>query len=171
MATNKKPRKKYTPKPKYDDNAIILSRMRIFFEALYKFFTDLKSGKCAVWKFDDVGYAPYVKLGDQIYAAFVFLQIFSDFAEKVFSYKNIKLDFAPLRDFAGYLCEKTEEVLKGLLHSRNWYVRYNASQSLDKLGVEYTDLIDVFEGEDRYAGEIMRYRLDQKKMKEREVKV
>lgn len=70
---------------------------------------------------------------------------------------------------ASYPCEKTEEVLKGLLHSRNWYVRYNASQSLDKLGCEYTDLIDVFEGEDRYAGEIMRYRLDQKKMKEREV--
>ena len=70
---------------------------------------------------------------------------------------------------AGYPCEKTEEVLKGLLHSRNWYVRYNASQSLDKLGCDYTDLIDVFEGEDRYAGEIMRYRFDQKKMKEREV--
>ena len=47
-------------------------------------------------------------------------------------------------------------------------MRYNASQSLDKLGVEYTDLLEVFEGEDRYAGEIMRYRLDQKKMKERE---
>lgn len=69
---------------------------------------------------------------------------------------------------ASYPCEKTEEVLKSLLHSRNWHVRYNASQSLDKLGYEYTDLIDIFEGEDRYAGEIMRYRLDQKKMKERE---
>ena len=109
MATNKKPRKKYTPKYN-DNNAIVISRMRILFEALYKFFTDLKSGKCAVWKFDDVGYAPYVKLGDQIYAAFVFLQIFSDFAEKVFSYKNIKLDFAPLRDFAGYLCERNDKL-------------------------------------------------------------
>lgn len=110
MATNKKPRKKYTPKPKYNDNAIILARMRIYFEALYKFFTDLKSGKCAVWKFDDVGYAPYVKIDDQIYAAFVFLQVFSDFVEKVFSYKNIKVDFAPLRDFAGYLCERNDKL-------------------------------------------------------------
>lgn len=110
MATNKKPRKKYTPKPKYDDNAIILARMRIFFEALYKFFTDLKSGKCAVWKFDDIGYAPYVKIDDQIYAAFVFLQVFSDFVEKVFSYKNIKVDFAPLKDFAGYLCERNDKL-------------------------------------------------------------
>ena len=62
MATNKKPRKKYTPKPKYDDNAIILSRMRIFFEALYKFFTDLKSGQCAVWTFADVCYVSYVTI-------------------------------------------------------------------------------------------------------------
>lgn len=110
MATNKKPRKRYTPKPKYDDNAIVISRMRILFEALYKFFRDLKNGKCAVWKFDDVGYAPYVKLDDQIYAAFVFLQIFSDFAEKALSYKNIKLDFSPLRDFAGYLCERNDKL-------------------------------------------------------------
>jgi hypothetical protein len=69
---------------------------------------------------------------------------------------------------ACYPCERTKEVLKGLLNSRNWYVRYNASQSLEKLGFDYTDLIDVFDGEDRYAGEIMRYRLDQKKMKEKE---
>lgn len=69
---------------------------------------------------------------------------------------------------ASYPCEKTEEVLKSLLHSRNWYVRYNASLSLDAMGLDYTALIDIFDGEDRYAGEIMRYRLDQKKMKEKE---
>ncbi|MGN0791993.1 MAG: HEAT repeat domain-containing protein [Christensenellales bacterium] len=69
---------------------------------------------------------------------------------------------------ACYPCKKTEEALKALLHSKNWYVRYNASQSLDCLGFDYTDLIDIFEGDDRYAGEIMRYRLDQKKMKEKE---
>ena len=54
MATNKKPRKKYTPKYN-DNNAVVISRMRILFEALYKFFRDLESVKCAVWKFDDVG--------------------------------------------------------------------------------------------------------------------
>lgn len=70
---------------------------------------------------------------------------------------------------ATYPCKETEEVLKNLLHSRNWYIRFNASQSLDRLGYDYTDLIDVFEGGDRYAQEIMRYRLDQKKMKEKEM--
>ncbi len=69
---------------------------------------------------------------------------------------------------AAYPCEQTKEVLKNLLHSSNWYVRYNASQSLETLGYTYTDLIDIFDGDDRYASEIMRYRLDQKKLKESE---
>lgn len=70
---------------------------------------------------------------------------------------------------ANYPCDKTYQVLKELLHSNNWYIRYNASESLLQSGFDYTDLIDVFEGDDRYASEILRYRLDQQKMKEMEV--
>ncbi|MGN0492946.1 MAG: hypothetical protein ACI4F7_04790 [Acutalibacteraceae bacterium] len=90
-----------------------------------------------------------------------------DFAE---ASDGINWEYAAIAATAlsAYPCQKTEDVLKNLLHSKNWYVRYNASQSLDSLGLDYTDLIDIFEGEDRYAGEIMRYRLDQKKMKEKE---
>lgn len=69
---------------------------------------------------------------------------------------------------AFYPCKKTGEALKALLHSKNWHVRYNASQSLDCLGLDYTDLIDIFESDDRYAVEIMRYRLGQKKLKTKE---
>ena len=61
------------------------------------------------------------------------------------------------------------EVLKGALSSRNWYVRYNAAQSLGALGLDYTDLIDIFEGDDRYAEEMLRYRFDQNKLKEKGV--
>ena len=68
---------------------------------------------------------------------------------------------------ANYPGDRTVETMKMLLHSRNWYVRYNASQSLELLGLDYTDLIDIFEGKDRYAEEIMRYRFDQKHMRER----
>ncbi|MBQ9134372.1 MAG: hypothetical protein IJX64_07555 [Clostridia bacterium] len=67
-----------------------------------------------------------------------------------------------------YPCRETEAILRSMLHSRNWYVRFNASQSLERQGLEYTDLVDIFEGDDRYAGEIMRYRFDQKKMREKE---
>ena len=69
---------------------------------------------------------------------------------------------------ASYPGDRTVAVLKELLHSPNWYVRSNASQSLMALGLYYTDMIDVFEGRDRYASEIMRYRFDQKNMKEKE---
>ena len=67
-----------------------------------------------------------------------------------------------------YPGDRTVAILKELLHSPNWHVRSNASQSLLALGLYYTDMIDVFEGRDRYASEIMRYRLDQKNMKEKE---
>ena len=69
---------------------------------------------------------------------------------------------------ASYPGDQTVAVLKDLLHNPNWHVRFNASQSLMALGLYYTDMIDVFEGRDRYAGEIMRYRFDQKNMKEKE---
>ena len=44
--------------------------------------------------------------------------------------------------------------------SSNWYIRYNASQSLDQLGVEYLDLLDILSGKDRYAREMLEYRLE-----------
>lgn len=70
-----------------------------------------------------------------------------------------------------YPCGETVEILKELLKSRNWYVRYNASQSLLELGVEYSALAEILEGDDRYAAEILRYRFDQKRMKEKEAAV
>ena len=69
---------------------------------------------------------------------------------------------------SSYPGKETEEVLKKRLHSSNWYVRLNASRSLEMLNLEYCDLIDIFEGEDRYAGEILRYQLDMRQVKEKE---
>ncbi len=67
-----------------------------------------------------------------------------------------------------YPSGKTETILKELLCDKNWYVRYNASDSLERLGVKYEDMVDVFEGGDRYASEMLRYRFDRKKLKEKE---
>lgn len=69
---------------------------------------------------------------------------------------------------SSYPGERTVEVLKGLLSDRNWYVRYNAAESLERLGLDYDDLIDIFEGGDRYASEMLRYRFDRKKLKRKE---
>lgn len=70
---------------------------------------------------------------------------------------------------ASYPGERTVAALKKNLSSRNWYVRLNASQALEKLGLEYADFVDIFEGDDRYAGEMMRYRFDRQKLMEKKV--
>ena len=59
-----------------------------------------------------------------------------------------------------YPCQKTVERLKANLYHPNWYIRFNSSQSLEKMGLTYMDLIDIVEGNDRYASEILRYRFD-----------
>ena len=51
------------------------------------------------------------------------------------------------------------------VHSANWYVRFNAANSLEALHLDYTDLIDVLSGSDRYAREMIMYRLDFERMK------
>lgn len=71
---------------------------------------------------------------------------------------------------AAYPREETILALKERLHSHNWYVRLNASESLEHLGLSYMDLIDVFEGDDRYAREILCYRFDMRKIREKEAK-
>ena len=40
-------------------------------------------------------------------------------------------------------------------------------KALENLNLEYADFIDIFEGNDRYAGEMIRYRFDRQKLSER----
>lgn len=56
----------------------------------------------------------------------------------------------------------TFRILVKNLSSSNWHVRQNSAISCEKLGYTYHDLISVFDGDDRYAREIMRYRLDRR---------
>lgn len=63
---------------------------------------------------------------------------------------------------ASYPGEKTVATLKKALRVSNWYVRYNAAESLSRLGLGYVDLIDVIDGNDRYAREILQFQLDVK---------
>lgn len=64
----------------------------------------------------------------------------------------------------------TEEILKKNLSSSNWYVRLNSAKVCEDLGYTYTELIDIFDGDDRYAREILRYRLDRRAAEEMAVK-
>ncbi len=81
--------------------------------------------------------------------------------------KNVKWQYAAISAtaLAAYPGKDTETVLKKCLTSRDWYVRFNASESLSRLGYEYEDLYDVQEGKDRFAKEMMQYRFDQEKIR------
>lgn len=60
-----------------------------------------------------------------------------------------------------YPSEKTIGILKNNLYSKNWYIRVNSAKSLKKLGITYSELFDIIDGEDRYASEILRYMLEE----------
>ena len=68
---------------------------------------------------------------------------------------------------ASYPGERTVSALKKALGSQSWYVRLNASKTLERLGLEYVDLSDIIDGDDRYASEIVRYRFEKKRIHER----
>ena len=56
------------------------------------------------------------------------------------------------------------EALKEALHSANWYVRYAAAAGLEAQGASYEDLLDIVSGSDRYAREMMTYRLESRRI-------
>jgi hypothetical protein len=59
-----------------------------------------------------------------------------------------------------YPGERTVLALKRAMSSASWYIRFNASRSLEAFHLTYQDLGDVMDGGDRYAREILQYRLD-----------
>jgi len=114
---------------------------------------------------DEIAYSCIRYLGRYAYPPAY--PVLTDIIEK---YQHIQWIYTAITAsaLANYPGDRTVAVLKELLHNPNWHVRSNASQSLMALGLYYTDIIDVFEGRDRYASEIMRYRFDQKNMKDKE---
>ena len=61
-----------------------------------------------------------------------------------------------------YPDDVTFGILVKNLSSSSWYVRQNSAICCEQLGYTYHDLINVFDGDDRYAREIMRYYLDKR---------
>lgn len=65
-----------------------------------------------------------------------------------------------------YPSERSVDVLVQALHSLNWYIRNNVAETLESFGLTYADMADVFEGNDRYAREILQYRMDFRSVKQ-----
>ena len=70
-----------------------------------------------------------------------------------------------------YPGDTTFRILVKNLSNSNWHIRQNSAISCEKLGYTYQELINVFDGNDRYAREIMRYRLDRRNAEGEAVKV
>lgn len=70
-----------------------------------------------------------------------------------------------LSSLARYSGAQVLDTLKQALHSANWYVRSAAAASLEAHQVTYEDLVDIVTGSDRYAREIITYRLEARRMK------
>ena len=67
---------------------------------------------------------------------------------------------------AHYPGRDTVRALSQAMHSANWYVRYNSAASLEQLGFDYEDLLGEAAANDRYAREMLTYRLERRRLQE-----
>ena len=74
---------------------------------------------------------------------------------------NINLSIVSATVLANYPSQRTIEVLKNALCHSNWYVRYNAADSLLKMDNCEDEINDILYGNDRYAKEILNYMMEQ----------
>lgn len=82
--------------------------------------------------------------------------------KEMFHWEYAAVAAGALKEYKG---EDVIAALKTALYSSNWYVRYNAAVSLEASGLSYTHLIDVMAGNDRFAREMMEYRLEERKLR------
>lgn len=62
-----------------------------------------------------------------------------------------------------------QDVVSALLramNSSNWYIRSNAASSLEAHGLTYEEMLKVLGGDDRYAREMLTYRLKAKRLEQ-----
>ena len=58
------------------------------------------------------------------------------------------------------------DALLRAMNSPNWYIRNNASASLEAHGLTYEEMLRVLSGDDRYAREMLTYRLKAKQLEQ-----
>ena len=67
---------------------------------------------------------------------------------------------------AGYDGQDVVDALLRAMNSSNWYIRSNAASSLEAHGLSYEQMFQVLSGGDRYAREMLAYRLKAKRLQE-----
>ncbi|MDR3765533.1 MAG: HEAT repeat domain-containing protein [Butyricicoccus sp.] len=69
---------------------------------------------------------------------------------------------------ARYEGQDVVDALLRAMNSSNWYIRNNASASLETRGLTYEEMLRVLRGDDRYAWEMLTYRLKAKQLEQAE---
>jgi hypothetical protein len=100
------------------------------------------------WKYD---YEPAQKL------------LYRKLTEEVHDWEIIAISASAIRT---YPCRETVEALKKALHHSNWYVRYNAAESLNSLHKDYNELASIYNGTDRFARDMLLYQDQRVRIKE-----
>lgn len=137
---------------------IILNYFRYNFsnfrEEMFDLLTDKKLDDeihyCAIRYFGRYKYEPAYEL---------LMNFVSEEWDEPWQYKSISASA-----LAAYPGKRTEVALRKALSAREWNVRINAAESLDKLGFKYSDFTDIFEGNDRFAREALLYYYDRRKL-------
>lgn len=88
-------------------------------------------------------------------------RLLADFAKNEKG-ERIEYCIVALTALRNYPSQKTMQILREKIHSPHWFVRYNAAESLEMLGIRYDELVDVFDGTDRFAREMIQYQFDQR---------
>lgn len=71
-----------------------------------------------------------------------------------------------LSALASYRSREVTEIFKSCLHSSNWHIRAAAAEGLERQGADYNDLTEIVSGNDRYAREMMMYRLEARRIRD-----
>lgn len=74
---------------------------------------------------------------------------------------NVNLSIVSASVLAMYPSQRTLDVLKKALCHSNWYVRYNAAESLLKMNMSRYEINDILYGNDQYAKDILTYMMEQ----------
>ena len=77
---------------------------------------------------------------------------------------NTTLSIVSASVLCKYPSKETIDVLKKACSHSNWYIRYNAANSLISLIHSVDDVLDILQGSDTFAKDIVRYMLEQEGM-------
>jgi len=80
--------------------------------------------------------------------------LYSSLTENVYDWEIVAISASVIRT---YPTNESVEALKKAINHSNWYIRYNAAESLNALRKNYNELASIYNGTDRFARDMLLY--------------